>query len=666
MSKIVARSENSGLCLRRCPFFAPKQWLIWVFAVSLMANAHAMEKGLTREQSQAVFEQNENYAVIVGVDKYDKLASLNYAVADAERLAKFFSAQGYEVELLTDYKASRERILDRIRQVGELATNGGTSAQGNVVFAYSGHGFQDSAGRNYLTTSASDPARIRDTALSMADLTAALEQSPVRQRVLFIDACRNDPSRSVPAANRRFSLDDEAEGLAILYSTRAGTLSWEDNRLGHGVFTHYFVEGLQGEAADTASGIVTFDRLQRYVQSKVKKHVRRRFEKVQIPYIGGERTGEFVLAMGERRSAPLPNAPEPELTAPQTGRLTVKVEPLDARVRIMNIVPRYQDGIELQINREYDVLVTRDGYEPWRQLVRLNEPEQVVAIVLRQRSAPVARTRSAFEPDMVFVRGGCYQMGSPESEAGRSGDERQRRVCADDVMAATTETTVAQYRVFVEATNYRTDAERGTGGLFGDCYSEKDGRDHSWRNPGFEQHDDEPVVCVSWTDAVAYVEWLAEQTGRGYRLPTEVEWEYTARAGKTTSRYWGDDSAAACRYANVADQALQSKYRDQKIHDCNDGVVHTSGVGRYAANGNGLFDMLGNVREWTCSAYDEGYAGSESSCKKGRSGRPAYRGGGWSDGPARVRAATRLQEGLLWVDGQNRFDLGFRVFQSIH
>jgi formylglycine-generating enzyme required for sulfatase activity len=112
----------------------------------------------------------------------------------------------------------------------------------------------------------------------------------------------------------------------------------------------------------------------------------------------------------------------------------------------------------------------------------------------------------------------------------------------------------------------------------------------------------DPVMCVNWDDAKAYVAWLSKITGKSYRLPTESEWEYAARAGSKGTRYWGDELDSSCQFGNFADQtgaaALGWDKTPDKIFPCSDGHVYTSPVGSFKPNAFGLYDMLGNVWEW--------------------------------------------------------------------
>ena len=144
---------------------------------------------------------------------------------------------------------------------------------------------------------------------------------------------------------------------------------------------------------------------------------------------------------------------------------------------------------------------------------------------------------------------------------------------------------------------------------------------------------------MSWNDAVAYIDWLNRTVGGGWRLPTEAEWEYAARAGTQSARYWGDGESGACRSDNVANKVHGWKHG----FDCDDGFEWVAPVGRFQPNAWGLKDLLGNVYEWTCSGYDAAYGGAEKRCLSKNDATPlrALRGGSWVDNPGGVRAANR-------------------------
>lgn len=269
---------------------------------------------------------------------------------------------------------------------------------------------------------------------------------------------------------------------------------------------------------------------------------------------------------------------------------------------------------------------------------------------------------------MVVVKAGSVTMGSPDNEEGRNPNEgpAQTVTLRDTFAIARNEVTVGEFRHFVQATNYRTEAEK-----WGGCYNwtgkewNLDGS-KTWRSPGFSQTDRHPVVCVSWNDAGRYLDWLSEQTGKRYRLPTEVEWEYAARAGTVTARSWGNNPHEACDYANVADRSAEQQFSDweRKIHNCRDGHVHTAPVGSFKPNRYGLFDMLGNVAEWVEDCYRDSYRGlplDGAAWVPGDCTQRVLRGGSWGTGPRLVRSAVRFRN-----DHEFRSDyLGFRLAQDL-
>jgi formylglycine-generating enzyme required for sulfatase activity len=156
------------------------------------------------------------------------------------------------------------------------------------------------------------------------------------------------------------------------------------------------------------------------------------------------------------------------------------------------------------------------------------------------------------------------------------------------------------------------------------------------------------AINVSYEDAVAYAEWLSEQTGKRFRLPSEAEWEYAARAGTRTRRFWGDAPSQACKYANVFDKRNQKKlsvrYGISGPHDCEDPYPETAPVGSFDPNPWGLYDMLGNVWEWVQDCYHNSYEGAPadgSAWEEDKCDRRVHRGGPWRLRPKHVRSAHR-------------------------
>lgn len=273
--------------------------------------------------------------------------------------------------------------------------------------------------------------------------------------------------------------------------------------------------------------------------------------------------------------------------------------------------------------------------------------------------------RRKLSPRMIDIAGGCFAMGSPSTELGREDDERQHQVCVKPFRLGQFEVSVEEFKRFTQASGYRTDAEQDVGGLDGCWALDQEGKTDVWKNqpwaswlqPNRDQaaRDQEPVSCVSWHDAQAYLRWLNQETDGVFRLPTEAEWEYAARAGSTTARYWGDAvDKSACRYANTADAG--HGWADG--FPCDDHLEWVAPIGSFEPNAWGLKDMLGNLWEWTCSEYDATYAGTEQVCAPITSEDPRImRGGAWNSAPGPVRSAYRNRN---FPESRYSF-VGFRI-----
>ncbi|MGH8581487.1 MAG: formylglycine-generating enzyme family protein [Gammaproteobacteria bacterium] len=264
---------------------------------------------------------------------------------------------------------------------------------------------------------------------------------------------------------------------------------------------------------------------------------------------------------------------------------------------------------------------------------------------------------SALTGEFVDIPGGTFQMGCSPGD-GDCDDERPvytvserpvHTVSINPFRMGKYEVTLGQFRRFVEAAGYRTDAGRGGG-----C---------DWKDPGFPQTERHPVVCVSWNDAQAYVHWLSRQGGGRYRLPSESEWEYAARAGGSGRYSFGDNEGMLCDYGNVADRTFQLRLINQSLAPCDDGVLYSAPVGGYRPNRFGLYDMHGNVSEWTEDCYHKSYAGApsdEAAWTAGDCVGRVVRGGSWDLLPWFVRSASRM-----WFAPDSRYNyLGFRLAQD--
>ncbi len=270
----------------------------------------------------------------------------------------------------------------------------------------------------------------------------------------------------------------------------------------------------------------------------------------------------------------------------------------------------------------------------------VRERDSHPAVVALLRSMTLAEVREekqpgrAFRdcdacPEMVVVPAGSFTMGSPSHEEGRSDDEgpAHQVTIAAPFAVGKYEVTFAEWDACVAA--------GGCGGYRSD--------DRGWgRN-------DRPMIYVSWKDTQAYVRWLSEETGESYRLLSEAEWEYAARAGTATPYSWGNDIGR--NRANC--DGCESRWDDES----------TAPVGSFAANGFGLYDMHGNVWEWVEDCYNNSYAAAPSDGSAWTSGDCSVRvlrGGSWSNRPRYLRSADRIRR---VTSSRNSYN-GFRVART--
>lgn len=278
---------------------------------------------------------------------------------------------------------------------------------------------------------------------------------------------------------------------------------------------------------------------------------------------------------------------------------------------------------------------------------------------------------------LVRIPPGDYMMGSPKGEQDwirltfrkiwREGHKQwfqdetplhPVRITQPEFMGAT-EVTVGQFRQFVQETHYKTDAEKGEGGMI---FSKKEGRwapqkGVKWDSVPWKIADDQPVVFVSWNDAQAFCRWLSRKEKRTYRLPTEAEWERACRGGSAWVRFpWGN-RLPGDRDMNFGDG---SPKLPESLTTVDDGYEYVAPVGSYPPNGYGLYDMDGNVMEWVQDYYERNYYDSSpiNDPQGPNSGTSRVnKGGNWYASPADCRCAFRGFSG----QDMSFWNLGFRV-----
>jgi formylglycine-generating enzyme required for sulfatase activity len=242
-----------------------------------------------------------------------------------------------------------------------------------------------------------------------------------------------------------------------------------------------------------------------------------------------------------------------------------------------------------------------------------------------------------YGPELVTISPGITVLGAPADDRDGYQIAQQQVSIKQGFAIGRYEVTFAEYDRFAEVTGRKKPNDEGWG------------------------RGQRPVINVTWNDAVAYTNWLSAQTGRHYRLPTEVEWEYAARANTMTAYHWGDTPDQGCQYANGAGLEVKNIYQSWNVMPCNDNYLYTAPVGRYKTNYFGLYDMVGNVLEWTCSAFRKDYNLTQRCEFKQGHRFFVARGGSWSDEPGNLKLADRYKAAI----SSKEYFLGFRVIRQL-
>ena len=555
----------------------------------------------------------KRYALVIGNGSY-KNVPLNNPVNDANDIANILQELDFDVSKKTN--ASRQEIINAIRNFENKITSADVA-----LFYYSGHGLQVN-GINYIIPIGADintENEVEFEAVAMNRIMSKLEKA--RINIIILDACRDNPYKGFRSAEKGLAiLTSKTEGTFIAYSTAPGTVAI-DGTGRNSPYTKNLIEKIRIPDLKIEE-----------VFKEVRKAVKQETNNKQIPWDSSSLTDDFIFAMSG--CAPKPTEPKQEIeveTEYTYGQIKVESN-ADGSVYLDNeyVCSIFAGSIKTLknvITGSHIVKVKADDETKSKNITISKDRTTEVTF----NFAKVDNFRKDIYDNMVFVKGGTFQMGSNNGES----DEKPiHTVTVNDFY-------IGKYEV-----------------------TQKQWKEVMGNNPSYFKGDNLPVEKISWYDALRFCNKLSGEEGltpcytgigalsrcnfsaNGYRLPTEAEWEYVARGGNKSRAYKYSGSN------NCGDVAWYSGNSGSKTHS----------VGKKQANELGIYDMSGNVWEWCNDWYDGNYySSSPRDNPQGPNSSPdrVFRGGSWNCNGYYCRVAYR---NYFYPDVS--FNFGFRFSRA--
>ncbi|MEI6408262.1 MAG: SUMF1/EgtB/PvdO family nonheme iron enzyme [Bacteroidota bacterium] len=558
------------------------------------------------------FRPNKDFALFFAVNNYDSWDKLKNPVSEAEAIAKELHDL-YGFDTLVVRNPTKAQIQSKIE-----AYRARTYAKDAQLFIYfTGHGeyLESTKEGFFIPKEAKRDDDSQDSYLSYLRLQRWIETLPCNHILLCIDACfsgtfdediamKGDIGVRPGAGDwREQYIRQTLEYKSRLFMASGGKVRTPDKS----DFARQLLAGLRSFGGDDK--LISFPELWGYVKRAAPKPCAATFG----DHAAG---GDFLFVLQNDQN------PNTELDDWNTAKR-------------LNTIVAYENYLKKHPQGDFAEAAT----------------------------AKMEALRNVKPDNMVLIPGGTFEMGS---EDGLKMENPIHRVTLSDFYFSKYEVTVAEFRAFVEASGYQTDAEKEgkSWGYNGKELCDIEGR--NWRHDpeGNLAQDNHPVINVSWNDATEYCKWLSQRTGLKYRLPTEAEWEYAAGNGARHTKYsWGNSTPSGKRGGNVADEAGDAHFNWRKSDanifvSYNDGFATTAPIGSYDSNNFGLFDMTGNVWEWCNDWYGDYPSESQNNPVGPSTGffRVARGGGWWFSGPKDCRVASRGRNS----PGYCYFSMGFR------
>ena len=552
-----------------------------LFAYSASADQQGMKIEGKAPAEYVAGQSGESWAVVIGIDDYDLLPRLNYAVADAKAVARLLEKQGFHVVELYD-KAATRRAIQTVLGSYLMEFSG---EEDQIVIFFAGHGVTQGA-RGYgkemgfLVPSNGRPKSLADSAISMALIQELADGLPSKHVLFFVDACyagiAGQRSRGRPeVTDNYYRLLTREMSRQLITAGGGDQEALEGPQWGHSVFTYYLLEGLGKGLADLNNdGIVPAAELHFYLEQRVfeaaqmKNHKQRPELWTLVP-----EKGEFVFVLGKQGRDEVKEPPR-RIPAPEQDQAALKKRIEEQERKIEELEKKLAGKL-------------REAEQPGpseRARVRLDKDGASIVLVpageflLGETGGPSATARppaggfmGAFYGTVLSAGEFLAQEFQLKPYEGQPPVWQERRVHLDAFYLDRYEVTTAQYAGFLNATN-----------RIPPMY---------WKEAQLSQRD-RPVIGVDWEDANAYCAWT------GKRLPTDAEWEAAARGTDGRPFPWGNESP---------NTALANYGKTCPLRLCNVYESKLKPVGSYESGKSPFdaYDLLGNASEWVANWYED-------------------------------------------------------------
>ena len=603
------------------------------------------------------FRPGKDHAILFAVNTYKApLTNLSNPITNAEQIAAELKNRfGFTPVVYKNYTAAQieQTLLDYANRFARNL-NGQYPADGQLFIFFSGHG-TERLENGYFLPSDADANNLRQTALPYSYLRPLINDINCQHILVAVDACYS------------LSFDENYKKRPDFQFRRPGELNENDKIVANHqrykarvFFTSDAVGDMtpdkSGFAKKLLEGLRTFNPLSGFMTSSelFANYLQKAAPTPHGGEFGSDEAGSSFLFFSA--------LPKPGVDPMSDVRAWNDAKASNTLEAYRNYLRNFPQGEfrELAEQRARNLELKNTDYNNW-QKAKQNNTRPAYEQYLRENPtgdyrelAEVALQRlfPALSDNMVLIPGGSFQMGSND---GRDDQKTVHEVLISNFYLSKYEVTVEEFKQFIDATGYQTDADQdgGSDAWDGGVWTKAAGV--NWKcdlegKPRPNTEYNHPVIHVSWNDATEYSKWLSKKTGLNYRLPTEAEWEYAAGNGSKHTKYsWGNGNPSGKQGGNVSDETGATKFNWTKSAEnifvgYNDAYAATAPVGSFNPNELGLFDMSGNVWEWCQDWYAIDYYNNSPGSNPVGPASGSYRvcrGGSCGGSPARLRVAYR-------------------------